>query len=272
MFNVSQVLMKTKRAVRGRVLPLMPSLRTHQVYCVGTGKSGTHSIASMFQFQLHVKHEPAVEELIDHIIGVATGCIDRSCTDQFLLERDRRLGLELDSSGLNHFVVDRLVNVFPHSKFILTIREPLSWLDSAINHELARRETDAWRSSVAWSKYREFRRRLDLYPHPPEEVALKERNLFSLDGYFSSWAETNRTVLDQVPPNRLFVVRTDRISATCDEIAAFIGVPRRPEHKLKSHTFKASKKFGVLQLIDPDHLQRRMTAHCSDLVDRFFTD
>jgi hypothetical protein len=272
MFKVSQVLMRTKRAVRGRVLTLMPRLRTHQVYCVGTGKSGTHSIASMFQFQLHVAHEPSVEELIDHIIGVATGGIDRNCTDQFLLERDRRLGLELDSSGLNHFVVDRLVKIFPRSKFILTIREPLSWLDSVINHQMARQDADAWRSSVAWRKYWEFRRRLDLYPHPPEEVALKERNLYSLDGYLSSWAETNRTVLDQVPPNRLFVVRTDRISATCDEIAAFIGVPKRPEHKLKSHAFKASKKFGVLELIDPDHLQGRIAAHCSDLVDRIFTD
>jgi hypothetical protein len=272
MFNVSHALMRTKRAVRGRVLTLMPSLRTHQVYGVGTGKSGTHSIASMFQFQLHVAHEPAVEELINHIVGVETGSIDRSSTDQFLLERDRRLGLELDSSGLNHWVAGRLVKIFPHSKFILTIREPLSWLDSVINHQLARQDTDAWRSSVAWRKYREFRYRLDLHPHPPEEVALKERNLYSLDGYFSGWAQANRMVLDHVPPDRLFVVRTDRISATCDEIAAFIGVPKRPEHKLKSHSFKASKKFGVLELIDPDHLQRRMAAHCRDLVDRFFTD
>jgi len=250
----------------------MPSLRTHQIYVVGVGKSGTHSIASMFQFQLHAAHEPAIEELINHILGIAAGSIDSNATDQFLLERDRRLGLELDSSGLNHYVVDRLVKIFPRSKFILTIREPLSWLDSIINHQLARHDDDAWRSSVAWRKFRDFRFRPDLYPHPPEEAALKERNLYSLDGYLSGWAQANRTVLDQVPPDRLFAVRTDRISASCDEMAAFIGVPKRPEHKRKSHAFKTPKKFGVLQLVDQDHLQRRVAAHCNDLVDRFFRD
>jgi hypothetical protein len=271
MFKLSQAIMKTKRAVRGRVLTLMPSLRTHQIYGVGTGKSGTHSIASMFQFQLHVAHEPAHEEMINHVLGIAAGCIDHASTDQFLLERDRRLGLELDSSGLNHHVVNRLAEIFPHAKFILTIREPLSWLDSAINHQLANEGDPAWRS-VAWRRYRDFRFRPDLFPHPPQEVVLKERNLYSLDGYFSAWAHHNRAVLDRVPPNRLFVIRTDRIGAASDEIAAFIGVPKRPEHQLKSHAFKNPKKFGVLQLIDQDHLQRRLAAHCSDLVDRFFTD
>ena len=52
------------------------------------------------------------------------------------MERDRDRWLELDSSALNYFFLDIFVDRFPESRFVLTLREPLSWLDSVFNQFL----------------------------------------------------------------------------------------------------------------------------------------
>ena len=128
--------------------------KTH-IYGVGTAKSGTHSIAAMFDDRLHTAHEAESEELIDIILAATDGHVGDVKLDRYLLERDRRLRLDIDSSQLNVYVLGRLVVLFPSAKFILTIRNPYSWLDSFINHQLA------LGASERWMRLRDYRFRPD---------------------------------------------------------------------------------------------------------------
>lgn len=190
---------------------LMTPRKAH-LYCVGTAKSGTHSIAAVFGNQLKSAHEPESEKIIDIILDLAAGCIDEQELRRYVLKRDRKLWLDVDSSQLNYFLLDKLVELFPAAKFILTIRNPYTWLDSFINHQLSHE------SSENWDRLRDFRFRPDIYAHGKEELVLKEKGLYTLDGYLSYWAQHNRTVIETVPKERLLIIRTDKISECTNEI------------------------------------------------------
>ena len=240
--------------------------RKAHLYCVGTAKSGTHSIAAIFGNQLRVAHEAESSEVIDIILDLAAGRIGDDSLRRYIIRRDRRLWLDIDSSQLNFYMLEKLVELFPDAKFILTIRYPIAWLDSFINHQLSRRGRDHWR------RLRDLRYRPDIYSHPDEERVLQEKGLYTLDGYLSYWAHHNSTVIDTVPPDRLLIVRTDRISETTDEIVSFSGIPADSFKRGASHIPSAKKKLHVLDELDRSYLAQKVNEHCGDLVARFFPE
>ncbi len=255
-----------KKAFCGTVICRLLRPRKIQVYCTGTAKSGTNSIAALLGNQLRACHEPESEKLIDKIFDIAAGGVEKRQLQRFLVRRDRRLWLEVDSSQLNVFFINELVTLFPDAKFILTIRNPYSWLDSFINHQLSRE------ASHNWIKLRNFRFRPDVHSHAKEESILKDRGLYALDGYLSYWEYHNRTVLDAVPIGRLLVVRTDEITRNAENIGRFVGGSSSNLDVEKSHSFKAKRKFGVVDQIDQMYLDEKIMEHCGDLMKKFFPE
>lgn len=243
----------------------MTPRKTH-IYSTGTAKSGTHSIVALLGNQLRSAIEPESDKVIDLIFDVVAGHIDDTEFSHYLLERDQRLWLELDSSQLNFFLLSKLIRLFPEAKFILTIRNPYSWLDSFINHQLTHGGSDKW------IKLRNFRFRPDIYTHQQEELILKEKGLYTLDGYLSYWGYHNRTVINTVPADRLLIVRTDKIPERAEEIAAFVGISSSNLRKEASHAFKAIAKFGLLDQIDQAYLEDKINKHCGDLIAEFFPE
>ena len=211
-------------------------------------------------------HEPESDETIDVILAHAAGRMNDSEVDHYLLLRDRRLSLELDSSQLNIFLLHKLVQLFPTAKFILTIRDPYTWLDSFINHQLTHRASDQWLA------LRDFRFRPDVYVHQPEEMVLKDHGLYTIDGYLSYWGWHNRKAIAVVPEDQLLIVRTDQIGERLDEIASFTSVPKARLLQEKSHSFKAQKKFGLLDKVNRQFVEDKIAEHCGGLVARFFPE
>lgn len=220
----------------------------------------------MLRPHLRSAHEAECEEVIDVIMANAAGRMDDSEMVCYLLLRDRRLSLELDASHLNIFFLHKLVPLFPAARFILTIRDPYSWLDSFINHQLTHS------ASARWLAFRDFRFRPDVYVHRPEEMILKDHGLYTIDGYLSYWGWHNRKAIAAVPEEQLLIVRTDQLTERLDEIASFAGLPKARLKKEKSHSFKARKKFGLLDKVDRQFLEAKIAEHCGGLVTRYFPD
>ncbi len=65
---------------------VLNSRRTH-VYCVGTAKSGTHSIDSIFRDHLRSAHEPQSGRVIKTILKVASGEMSKGALRKFLRKR-----------------------------------------------------------------------------------------------------------------------------------------------------------------------------------------
>lgn len=192
--------------------------------------------------------------------------VDQTEILRYVKTSDRRLWLDLNSSQLNHYLIDILVSEFTQAKFIVTIRDCHTWLDSFVNHQIYRT------CSANWLKMRDVRFKRNVFEHAPEERILAEHGLHTLDGYFSYWAEHNQKVLATVPKDRLLVVRTHEISAQIPRIADFLGVPPDKLERQRSHSFKAESKFDILAKLDRQFVEQKVDLHCRTLMDEYFPE
>ena len=262
--SLSRYSSKIKEFVKSMPFFCLTYRRKAHLYCVGAAKSGTHSIAALFEDGFRSVHEPENQQVIDLIMSYKAGKIGDKSVCRFLIRRDRRLCLDVDSSQLNIFFIDKLVKLFPKSKFIFTIRNPYDWLDSFINHQLSRN------CSASWKKWRDWRFRPDKYSFSEKESVLKQKGLYTLDGYLSYWAYHNLKVIETVPDDRLLVIKTDEISQSVGKIAAFAKIAESDLNSERSFVYKAKGKFYILNEIDKEYLEYKIKQHCGFLLEKFF--
>ncbi len=242
-------------------------VRRTRLYGVGTGKSGTHSLSGMFSKNVRAGHELQAVKLLDRIFDRHYGRISEQEFTAWILARDRELALEVDSAALNFWILDLLLHEFPDARFVLTIRDCYSWVNSSINQWL--RFPD---SRPRWLEYQKFRFGNPAFARAPEERVLEEKGFQPLSGYLSYWTMHNGTVLAKVPPERLFVVRTDQIRQRALEITDFAGLPRRSVRLHRTHEFQNPSKQEIIRRIDRDYLERKVEQHCRPLMTRYFPE
>lgn len=236
-----------------------------KVYGVGTAKSGTHSIAGLFETNYRTCHEADHENLIELILQKASGAASRDRLLREISERDRRLGLSVDVSQLNAFILTELLTLSPESRFILTIRDCFSWLRSYLDHQL--------RFLVApeWLRLRFLRFGVTRFMYSRHERILDHYGLYSIQSYFRYWHRHNEEVLGTIPADRLLIVRTSEISRRVEEIARFAEIPPSSLDRTKSHRCQTPAGFSVLAQVDRRFLQEQMLEHCRPLMTRFFS-
>src|SRR4029453_5919642 len=166
---------------------LLERLRPRRLRVLGIGspKSGTHSLAGVFEARYRTAHEPTALELAGLLAARAEGTAPEAALDRELRRRERRLRLEVNSAGLNGLVVERLVPLSSRSRFVLTLRDPWSWLGSIIPPSLR------GHPAPVYLRLRELRYGTGR-PHPPAERVLAGHGLFTLDGYLGAWGERHQ--------------------------------------------------------------------------------
>jgi hypothetical protein len=256
-------MMQELEGTRLRELDLSHPTRQCHAYGVGMAKSGTHSLAAIFQ-QYRALHEPQPEQMIRAILAAASGALTPEKQVAFLVQRERDLQLEIDVSQLNYFFIVELVNLFPGAKFILTVRDCYSWLDSLINHQLGRDASDCW------ALLRDLRFGRQPPSYGVEEQILAENGLYTLDGYLSYWNTHNRKVLDVVPAERLLVVRVNELPRSLPTLAGFLGLPVEKLDLSQAHVFPAERRFGILKQLNRDFLDAKVAQHCGELMRLLF--
>jgi len=243
-------------------------VRRTRLFCVSIAKSGTRSIGRMFSRNVRAAHEARVLPLIDKFFDWRNGRISEADMSEWLRARDRELALEVDSSWLNILILEFLLREFPEARFVLTIRDCYSWLNSTLNHSVRFRKVSP-RQRV---RARDFVFQRDGFVHAPEERILQAGGFYTLDGYFSGWAAHNGQVLTRVPPERLLVVRTDQIRQRAFEIADFAGLPCRAVRLDRTHEFQNPAKREMIRHLDRDFLERKVEQHCRPLMTQFFPE
>ena len=242
-----------------------PTDRRFRLFGVGLAKSGTHSLAGVFARDYRSAHEPEAKAQVELTCDVIEGKADAADLRRYLRDREDRLRLEVNAAGWNGLVVEELVDLADDTRFVVTVREPRSWLDSLVNH-----------LKVGQAPEHFLRLRRLIYdtggPHPPGEAVLAEHGFYPLDGYLGDWARRHQRILDAVPAERLLVVRTEEIGARLGELAAFVGVDPETLDPEQAHGFKARAKFGLIDEIDQDHLNERIDTLCGPVLARLFPD
>jgi len=245
------------------------SVRHTRLFCVGIEKSGTSSVSRMFTRNVRAVHEPQALTLIDKFLEWNHGRISEREMTEWVRARDREMALEVDSSWLNILILDILVREFPEARFVLTLRDCYSWLNSCFNHALRLR---AGPVDPRWDQLMELRFRRGNSIHATEERVLREKGFYTLDNYFSRWVEHNEAALATVPPERLFIVRTHQIRQYAHDIAAFAGLPRDTIRLERTHEFQNPFRHQIIREIDRNFLERKVEQHCRPLMTQFFPE
>lgn len=237
--------------------------RTH-LYCVGLPKSGTHSLAAMFEDRYRARHEPQLSYLIWLKSEHRAGRIDQDALRRYLHHRDLVLWLELESSAGLGLLTPHLVALRPKARFVLTWREPKSWVRSWTNHILNR----PYGPGSIWTLNRSQEYRPTTLEWSRHEEPLRARGLYPMAGYLEYWARHVRTVLDAVPRERLLVLRVDQIQPRIADVARFAGVPEDTLLHEQAHAFKGLGDQGVFAEIDPSYVEAEVERCCRVELDR----
>jgi hypothetical protein len=244
--------------------------RQVQVYVVGMPRTGTVSLFDMFKEKFRADHEPESRFLTRKVVAYRMGRLSNKEMRSYLRHRDRRLGLELDTSYLNGEVIELLVDEFPEAHFILTIRDCLSWTDSMMNFLLNKPE-------FMTSRKPHIREHMELqfgkppYEYAPEETVLRENGLHPLSCYLDYWRYHNQRVIDLVPADRLRVIKTTEIGQSCDEVEAFLRLPAGSLARTV-HSNSAAARHLLLDKIPQDFVQEQMETRCGDLMKQYFPE
>lgn len=248
-------------ALRVRQLP-----RRLHCYNISVGKSGSHSVHGMFARHYRAAHEPYAQIALDEADGYRCGFKSAADKREFLVRRDRALCLEMEASPFLIWDVKDLVELFPEAKFIVTLRDCYSWLNSMINFSLKERSTE-----------RQTRLRAALFGESeftfaPEEEALRRCGLFTLDGYLSYWATQNQNALDRIPPGRRIVIRTRELASSTLRLADFLDIPVTTLDAKQAHRFRTGVDYHMLEQIDRSFLEQKIASHCRALMSEYFPE
>lgn len=266
MLKLPKKIIRTVRPYKYSPLRRFLEPRRFQAYCIGINKSGTHSLARMFEKHYRSGHEIDHGSLINGFLNWQKGIIKEEDFQNLLLDYNKYGWLEMDSSHVHIEYVDFLVKLFPKACFILTIRDCYSWLDSFFNHCLNYPIRDRWARLHNW-RYGQS----NVSYHPAEQV-LQTYGFYPLGNYFAAWTTHNYRALQVIPSEQLLVLRTSEITTNLDRIANFLDIPVSTLDTRTTHSFQAPQKHHILTRIDPDYVREQAEKHCSELMIRFFDD
>lgn len=267
---MSHMTHRVKRSLLPLVYPLrnLTRPRKFHAYAVGLPRTGTHSLAYIFERHYRSLHEPEKAYVGDLIYAYEIEKMSESALTDTFAKRDGVLWLEMEASHLMTPFVSVLARQFPEAKFILLLRDAYSWLYSTLNIHLPQAKPDGLRDAVRkpWIARYGFGR----VPYQDGDQVLKERGLPPVAGYLSHWAEMYNRVLTHVPPERLLLLYTYEISSSLDKLASFLDVPIATLEPERSKSSVKESKNRLLFEIDRDYLDAQIDQHCRVLMDRYF--
>ncbi len=244
------------------------SARRFRSYNIGIAKTGTNSIAAIFG-QYRAGHEFMFQETVEQIAAWQEGLISLESFKAYVLYRDQQGGLEMDSATFNHHYLDILIQEFSEAKFIFTVLDCYSWLNSIVNMSLS-----SGNSIPDWMlKYGKFFIGYEVDRTTiSSSQSILDKLPTAIDKLLEYWEKSNQRILDLLPPERSLIVPTHKISESLEQIANLVGVSSQSMVEEAKHSNQAPPGYDWLQYIDQDLLEERCSFYCGSLMERLFPD
>jgi hypothetical protein len=232
--------------------------RRLHVYCLGAAKTGTTSMAGIFAKHYRSASEPCIVDVMLKAELMLKQQLSEKQIVSWLLARDKQMNLDVESSHPLSYFAPWLPDLFPQAKFIISIREPLSWLRSRLDfHKQV--------MPPKWARYRDFIWSRGHQDYAPEEQLLSELGLYSLDGYLSQYSEQYRILFDNIPEAKRLIVNTSAIDHSVPKIEQFLSLPANTIQAV--HLNSLRNKANILQRLDVDFVNKKIQQHCGWLTD-----
>lgn len=264
---------KLTLSIRKALLPIfypvrnaMRPRRFHE-YAVGLPRTGTHSLAWMFEDRYRAKHEPTRAHMIDLIYARELEGMSDADQAAALRQRDHFLWLELESSNHVSNFAPLLASLFAQARFIVLLRDPYTWLNSVmtVGEENAEQGVDALMRRAMTAKFGFGR-----LPYSAHDTPLERRTLAPLQGYCTYYETIYTRLLTELPADRRLVVYTQQITQKVPAIAAFLGIDLASLKLEAAHSDARPKQARVLDEFDRAYLDDHIQRHCGALMAQYF--
>lgn len=235
--------------------------RNFHVFCVGLPRSGTHSIASLFRHKYRAAHEPYAGTTILLINELFKGKATKKQVTEQLIIRDSILQLELESSHYLYQLIPQLLKLFPESKFILTVREPRSWLESEINKNYKSIDGKMWSrlESLRYGRYENSYSNLSLE---------KMEGVYPVSTYLQYYIDHIDFVLENVPEQKLLVLDTFSLKKNIGRICEFTGAEMNLLNLSGIHSAKSTwKKIQLKHVLKVEKLDTLIDKYCKSYIE-----
>lgn len=253
----SQIKYSIPNSIRNKIHP-----RKVHAFCIGTPKSGTTSIAGLFDKNYRASHEPERVKLIHLIHKHYHGDVSDAEYIHWLKKRDKRIWLDLESNCFLGYRPDLLFKAYPDSKYILSIRSPVSWLDSMLNHTI----NYPPKSELVIKYWHSIFFKPEEHPFSQFDAELKKHEVYSIEAYLNYWANSVQSVLDSIPEEQLLIVKTHEFLNKITDIANFLNIDAKSFDKQSGHLNKAPEKYNLLELVDSGFLEATKERLCGKLI------
>ena len=200
-------------------------------------------------------------------LDYCNGKIDKPTLCGALKERDARSQLEMESSHFLHHHSSVLVDLFPMARFVLTVRDPLSWIQSEITQNVRASHP----RFAIWHKLRALRYGRYNIERPEQERELgKWSAIWPIESYFKYWSDHHKTVLEQVPAERLLTIPVWEIENSVDRLCQFLCPDISPlELDLsRAHSGRSLKSIDLYAYVDQNYIEKLAEEHCGESIDR----
>jgi len=236
--------------------------RNSRTISLGTPKSGTTSIAGLFAGKFRYGHEAERDAHVKVIYSHYKGKITDKAYIKYLRKRDKRLWMDIESNCFLGYRPDLTYRALPDYQFILTIRDPWSWLDSIFNNNIsfpvARHKT--------MERWHEVFFQPDKYVHYQDEQILKDFKLYPVDAYLNYWVNANQSVINSIPDEQLLIIPTKNISGSLEVIEDFLGIPNNTLKQEHSFSNVTENKYDVRSKLDEEYIRDRIKVICNDFI------
>jgi hypothetical protein len=235
-------------------------------YNLGAGRTGTTWITKVFS-NYRAAHEARALETIELIENRWKSEVSESAVCRQVRARDRKGRLEFESTNFLVYLCDHLVQTFPSAKFVCTVRPPRSWLRSNIDQCLNNPRDRLAESADHYRRLRDLNYGAPPDEYPSEEAALAEHNLHSLSGFLRYWSWHYQRVLDEVPEDRLLILKTEELDTSLPEIARFFDVSRKSLSR-PNRANTSSERHGIFDTIDESYISKKISKICASTIDK----
>ena len=254
---------------------LSDSPRKFHTFILSLPRTGTSSMASLFHEHHRSYTEFMEKEAMEAILAWDAGILSDVLLRDFILFRDQRGQLEMDSASFHHYYMDILLKDFPDAKYILTIRECYSWINSYLNllmrwnlkFKAEKKTPPTWMAEYGKLCFGDFEWH---YVDSPETIIAKVPDL--LDGLLNYWIRTHRAIFEKIPNEKLLVIRTEQISHKLHDLANFIGVPFETLSHQHHHVNGDPEQVDLLQNYTKEAFYSKCWAIGGDVMERYFPE
>ena len=220
------------------ILPKVSKQLTH-AYCIGLPRSGTHTLAHILGNECRTIHEPLKKKTIHFIINRMPYASHKEI-NKWLLLRDKVLGIDIEATHFLHYFAGNLSEIFPEAKFILTIRNPIEWLESELNVNYSASK------SVYWRALEEYRYNLPSLAYEAIDESWQP-STNRIESYLTYRKNHIEKTIESVPENRLLILNTKDLNTSHNSIYKFLGLSpnEETEHRIRK---KGVRKINIIKL------------------------